>query len=84
MTLGLLVEEQVDPRVAELRFCLLGALDGPDQAAIDLDGVHAHVGLFGAEDVAELIERGLRRSVSAPTVVCLDACVRRDVHDRAE
>ena len=48
-----------------------------------VERVHAHVGFFGAEDVAELFERGLRRSVPAPAFVRLDRGVGRDVHDRA-
>ncbi len=45
MTLGVLVQEQVDPRVAEFRVCLLVGLDGPDEATVDLDREHAQVGL---------------------------------------
>ena len=48
-----------------------------------IDHEHAHVGMLGREHRRQLLERGLRRSVAAPTFVGLDRGVGRDVHDRA-
>jgi hypothetical protein len=37
--------------------------------------------MFDREDVAELLERRLRRSVTPPTFVGLDCCIGGDVDD---
>ncbi len=47
------------------------------------NGVHAHAGLLGAEDRAQLVERGLARPVAAPARVRLDCRVGADVDDHA-
>ena len=48
-----------------------------------IDDEHAHVGMLGREHRRQLLERGLRRSVAAPSFVGLDRGVGRDVDDRA-
>ena len=46
-----------------------------------IDSVDPEVRMLRAEHRGQLLERSLRRSIAAPTLVRLDGCVRGDVDD---